>query len=144
MGLSFQRYLVAADDTLYRMANTAFDRMLQEPEKHRMPLFAGQRVRTAEVVVEVVERQAIRVVRTALSILTFDAEGRVDPNKLNQQQFARAELVLSLAPTTPDPAETVVDATRRFLAQGGSWSPSVALARVIDDAALGRRKCPRL
>jgi hypothetical protein len=41
-------------------------------------------------------------------------------------------------------AATVVDAANRFVAQGGRWAPSRTLARLIDEAALGRVKCPRL
>ena len=35
MGYAFHRYLVAMDDTIYRMANTAFDRMLRDPTRCR-------------------------------------------------------------------------------------------------------------
>lgn len=51
MGLRCQRYLVDTHDTLYRMANAAYDRMLHDADSHRIMLFAGQRVRTAEVIV---------------------------------------------------------------------------------------------
>ena len=54
MGYSFRRYFVARDDLIYRMATAAFDRMLREPARFRMPDLAGQRVRSAEIVVELV------------------------------------------------------------------------------------------
>jgi hypothetical protein len=41
-------------------------------------------------------------------------------------------------------AATVVDAASRFVAQGGRWTPSGTLARLPDDAALGRAKFRRL
>jgi hypothetical protein len=41
-------------------------------------------------------------------------------------------------------AATVVDAASRFVAQGGRWTPSGTLARLLDDAALGRAKFQRL
>jgi len=69
MGFSFQRYLVAVDDTLYRPANTTFDRMLRDPANHRLPVFAGQRVRMADVVVEFVGREPACVVRTTFAVL---------------------------------------------------------------------------
>jgi hypothetical protein len=34
--------------------------------------------------------------------------------------------------------------TSRFMAQGGQWVPSRALARVIDQTALGQRQCRHL
>jgi hypothetical protein len=42
----------------------------------------------AGVVVEFVARDPVRVVRNTFSILTFDAEGRVDSGKFEKQQFA--------------------------------------------------------
>jgi hypothetical protein len=44
MGYSYQRYLIAVDDTIYRMANAAFDRMLRAPTTYCLPELAGQRV----------------------------------------------------------------------------------------------------
>jgi hypothetical protein len=44
----------------------------------------------------------------------------------------------------PGSTATVVDAADRFVAQGGRWAPSRALARLIDAAAMGRTRCPRL
>jgi hypothetical protein len=119
MGFSCQRYLVAGDETIYRLAYTKFDRMLRDPVHHLMPLFAGQRVRTAEVIVELVGRVPVAVVRTTFAILTFDGEGRIVPSKLRRQQFALAELALAPGLATSRSTETVIDATSRFVAQGG-------------------------
>ena len=94
MGLRCQRYLVAADDTLYRMANAAYDRMLQGPDQDRMMLFAGQRVRTAEVIVEFIGSTPARLVRLAFSMLVFDANGRINSNSHLMQQAARVGLAL--------------------------------------------------
>jgi len=144
MGFACRKYLAAADDTIYRLANSEFDRMLRDPACHRIPQFAGQRVRMADVIVELVEREPIAVVRTTFAMLTFDDKGRVDPTQLSKQQFALAEVALAPAVGALRPNETVVDATRQSVAQEGSWAPSGVLARAIDDAALGRRRCLRL
>ncbi len=100
----------------------------------------------ADVVVELVDREPVRVVRNVFSILTFDAEGRIDTGRFEKQQFALAEAVIApvFAVFNDHSNETVVDATSRFVAQGGQWVPSHALARVIDEAALGQRPCRRL
>ena len=144
MGYAFQRYLVAMDDTIYRMANTVFDRMLRDPARCRLPELAGQRVRTAEVVVELVGREPAAVVRTSFGLLAIDDAGCVDASRLRAQQHARIETVLAPAFADPDRDAQVIEAGSQFIAQGGTWTPSPALARAIDDAALGRRKCPRL
>ncbi len=144
MGYSYQRYLVAMDDTLYRMANTAFERVLSEPTRYRVPELACQRVRTVEVVVELAGREPVAVVRQAFAVLAIDAAGRVDLARLRKQQYARIETALAPVFSDPHRDEKIVDAGEQFIAQGGTWTPSPSLARAIDDAALGRQRCPRL
>ena len=143
MGFSCRTFLIARDDTLWRLSSTKLDRMLRDPAGHYLPDFAGQRARMASVVVELVARNPVRVVRNTFSILTFDAEGRLDPSTWEKQQFTLAEPVVArVFPALDDDSEQrVVDATSRFIAQGGQWIPSRALARVIDQTALGQRQC---
>ena len=88
----------------------------------------------------------MRVVRSTFSILTFDAEGRLDPGRFEDQQCALVESVIApvIAGSHIDRSQTVVNATARFVAQGGQWVPSRALSRVIDETALGQRPCQRL
>ena len=97
----------------------------------------------ARVVVELVARNPVRVVRNTFSILAFDAEGHIDPSRFEKQQFALAESVFAPVFTVfaDDSNQTIVDATSRFIAQGGQWVPSRAMARVIDQTALGQRRC---
>jgi hypothetical protein len=121
------------DDTIYRMANTAFDRMLQDPTTYRLPEFAGQRVRTTQAVVGLVGREPAAVVHTSFAVLVFDDAGCVDVNRYRKQQYARVETALAPAFADPDLDEKVVDAASQFIAQGGAWSPSVALARALGD-----------
>jgi hypothetical protein len=146
MGISSRTFLVAAGDTLWRLSTSKFDRMLRDPASHRLPAFAGQRARMANVVVELVASEPMRVIRTTYSVLAFDAEGRLDPGRFEKQQFALAESVVApvIASSADQSNQPVVDATARFIAQGGRWSPSPALARAIDEAALGQRQYARL
>ena len=144
MGLSCHRFLLDQNDGLYRLPNTTFGQMLRDPTSHRLPRFAGARVRMTEVVVELLDRQAIRVIWTTFSLLIFDDEGCLDQRAFDRHQRARAELALAPLMAEPGTAATVVDAASRFVAQGGRWAPSKTLARLIDETALGRVKCPRL
>ena len=144
MGLSCRRFLIARDDTFGRLANSTFDRMLRDPAGHRLPVFAGQRVRMADVIVELVARDPVRVVRSTFAILTFDDEGCIDTARFDRHQLALAESALEPVFAVPDRNDTIVDAAHRFIAQGGSWAPSSRLARAIDDAALGRLRCRTL
>jgi hypothetical protein len=146
MGFSCRMLLIARDDTVWRLSGTTFDRMLRDPASHCLPIFAGQRARMAEVIVELVAGDPVRVVRNTFSILAFDAEGRIDLGRFEKQQFALVESVVSPVFRVFDQSrdQTVVDSTSRFIAQGGRWVPSAALARAIEEAALGQRRCRRL
>jgi len=106
-----------------------------------LPVFAGQRVRMADVIVELVARDPVRVVRRTFAILTFDDEGCIDTARFDGHQLALAQRALDPVLAVPDRNDGVVDAARRFIAQGGSWAPSSRVARLIDDAALGRLQC---
>ena len=145
MGYSVRTFLIADDDTVWRLASNKFWQMLHNPASHCLPAFAGRRTRTADVIVELKSREPVQVVRRTFFILTFDSEGHIDLGKFEKQQSALAESIM--APVTAafnsDRDQTIVEATSRFIAQGGQWVPSSALARIIDDVALGQRRCGR-
>ena len=134
-------FVVGPDETLYRLATAKFARMLDDPERYRLPGFAGQRVRMVEAIVELRERVPYRVVRLVYQMLGFDAEGRFDRRAFERQNAALAEPLVG-EPTTKDAA--VVDASSRFIAQGGRWQPSPSMVRRLRRAALGELKCKRL
>ena len=144
MGISCRMYLLDQDDTLYRLPSVKFGQMLRDPTRCRFPRFAGSRVRMADVAVELIDRRPSRVIWITFGFLAFDDEGYFDASAFDRHQRARAELALA-APSVELRSEGVlVDATNRFVAQGGLWTPSIALQRRIDAAALGQVKCTRL
>ncbi len=145
MSYSTRTFILGPDDTLYRLANAKFARMVDDPESHRLERFAGQRVRMAEAIVEVRDRAPYAVVRLVYEMLGFDAEGRLDRSKFISQNAALAELVMDrVIPRMVTKETTVVDAGSRFVAQGGRWQPSPSLEQEILRAALGELKCERL
>jgi hypothetical protein len=103
-----------------------------------------QRVRMADVIVELVARDPARVVHRTFAILTFDDAGCIDAARFGRHQLALAESALDPVFAAHNRNDTIVDAAHRFIAQGGSWTPSSRLARAIDDAALGRLPCRAL
>lgn len=146
MSYSTRTYILGADDTLYRLASAKFSRMVDDPEGHRLERFAGQRVRMAEVIVEVRNRAPCAVVRVVYEMLGFDAEGHMDRATFIRQNAALAELAIDpLIPRLVEEAKVVVvDAGSRFVARGGTWHPSAALEQEILRAALGETPCKRL
>jgi hypothetical protein len=141
--LSFRRFLVAPDGNLYRLTNAKFDRMLRDSKGPVLSAFAGQRVRMADLVVELAGRVPLRVVRSTFAVLPFDADGRMDSVRFLKQQWARAETALDRGLDVPDSQDSVLDAAVRFVAHGGVWQPSNELVRALNEAALGRTACRR-
>ena len=137
-------FLLDQNDGLYRLPGAKFNQMLRDPTSCRLTCFAGARVRMADVAVELLNRQPIRVVWNTFGFLAFDDEGYFDSDAFDHHQRARAELALAPLTAAPKGAAMIVDATPRFVAQGGRWKPTRTLQRLIDEAALGRVKCPRL
>ena len=150
MSYSTRTYILGADDTLYRLASAKFSRMVDAPESHRLERFGGQRVRMAEVIVEVRNRAPCAVVRVVYEMLCFDAEGHLDRATFMRQNAALAELVIDpLIPRLVEEEEeeekaVVVDAGSRFVARGGTWHPSAALEQEILRLALDETPCKRL
>jgi hypothetical protein len=144
MGLALRIYLFDADDRLYRLPNSKFDQMLRDSASHHFRQFAKTRTRMASGSVELVDRRPMRIVWSTFNWLSFDKHGYLDANALDRHQRALAEVALSSELGRAQNATEVVDATDRFIAQGGRWKPSTAVARLIDDAAFGRVKCRRL
>ena len=138
MGISSRRFLLDQDDCLYQLPNSTFERMLQDPGSNPIIRFASQRVRMADLLVELLNRQQIRIVRSTYGIFTFNSDGCFEPNTFERQQWARAEQALAPMPIEFGGTSTVVEAKTRFVAQGGNWTPSPALAYRIGDAALER------
>jgi hypothetical protein len=136
--------LLDQDDGLYRLPSAKFNQMLRDPTSCRLTRFAGARVRMTDAAVELLDRQSIRVVWNTFGFLAFDDEGYFDAGTFDHHQRARAELALAPLAAEPKGAVIVVDATTHFVAQGGRWKPSRTLQRHIDEAVLGRVKCPRL
>jgi hypothetical protein len=144
MGLSSRLFLLCADDTLHALASTAFMRMLRREDVARVPDFAGQRVRQASIVVELVDGIPSRMVHWTFSMLDIDADGLLNVERLSNQQFARVDDPLEVARTAQGNGDAVIDAARRFVARGGSWEPDERLLRRIEAAALGQVSCPRV
>ncbi|MGH8218904.1 MAG: hypothetical protein ACREUT_10125 [Steroidobacteraceae bacterium] len=122
--------------------------MLASPARHRYPQFAGQRIRAAQVLVQLRARKPVAIARTSFHVFAFDANGCFEVAAYLRQEFSRAEVALSPVLDAPasdtHPDTPVIEAAARFLARGGSWEPSRSLLRVIHDAALGKLRCPPL
>ena len=138
MGIGCRRFIVDDEGRLVRLRNAIFERLLREPQHHTMPALAGQRVRIAEILVQLADRRPILVVRRVYFVVGFDEAGRLVTTRFQNQQWALAESALDRVFAVPSGDDRVLDVASRFIAQGGRWRPSSELAQNIDDTALGR------
>ena len=143
MGLSSRLLLLTADDVLHRLAEADFARLCQDKRAWHLPVFASQRIRWVSLVVELFDRQPIRVRAPQPWIPGSDDSGRLDVNRMNRQQVARPDA--AIAPVlTPKSNDTVIDASSRFAARGGLWKPNADVSARLNAAALSRLSCPRI
>jgi hypothetical protein len=135
-------------DCIYRLDVSRFDQMREDPKARPLRQFAGERMRGAEAVVELLRRKPVRIVRTTFSILTFDQMGCFDTEAYERHQFGRfaASRPSSLAelPESTEVRTGVLDARYRFDDRGGRWTPSAILLRSIEDTSLGKISVRRL
>lgn len=110
--------------------------MLDAPAAHPLPRFAGQRVRSCEVIIELLDRVPQRVVWMTFGMLSFDRRGCLQTEVHARHQRALAELALAPPAPAPPPGGKVIEAAGRFLSRGGKWTLSKSLQRRIEEAAL--------
>lgn len=147
MGLSLRLLVLDRADRIYRLDIRQFDQMRHDPKTRPLPQFAGERVRGAEAVVELISRKPAHIVRMTFSILTFDRTGCLDREIYERQQFGRFASHMSPQDRSSKGGGTgtdVLDARHLFDDRGGRWAPSATLLRDIQDAALGKVSVPRL
>ncbi len=144
MSLSSRLFLLSADDTLHALAGAAYMRMLRREDVARVPDFAGQRVRQASIVVELLDGTPLRVVHRTFCVLDIDADGFVDVDRLSSQQFARVDDPFEAEGLAQAKGGPIFDAERQFVARGGAWEPDERMLQRIQAAALGQVACPRV
>jgi len=139
MHVGHRVFLLDQDDELYRLPSATFVRMYDDPTSHSIPRFADTRIRMSGVSVELVDRRPTRVIRTTFNMLAF-----LDRDAYQRHQWARAEAAFAPVFNASGNQTDVVAAEARFVAQGGRWTPSPAVAKLIEQAVLGliRYQCP--
>ena|ERR1700674_372400 len=144
MGFSTRLFILDQNDGLHRLPSRWFSEMLRAPSSRPVPHLAGQRVRFAEAIVELVERKAVRIVRLQCGYVTFDQHGVLDYQEFSKRAVAKFDVFLAAHLLDKDRTGSVVEAADRFTAAGGMWTPSARLDADICAAALGQRRCARL
>jgi len=140
MGLGLRIFLVKDDDTLERISQTRYKRLLRREPHEGIPELAGKCVRGAVVVVNLAERKPVSIDRIQYSQLYFDSKGLIDIEKKEAQVRLALEIIPAL--TLEQENGKVIDARHHFAKKRYNnayrWKPTREIEAAIIGAVLGK------
>jgi hypothetical protein len=126
MGFGVRVFFVDEDDTFRRIPAARFSRIMERDPKEAIPTLKNQRIRYAEMVVELENREPVAIARIDYSFLQFDDEGLVDPSYMNDELQVVAEMMAM--PQRCNYSANVIPAAYRFAGKRYkdrfTWTPS--------------------
>ena len=140
MGLSIRVFIVEDDDTIKRLPLARYGRLLNRDPDERLSRYAGQRVRYALIVVNLVNRRPIEVVKDEYAYLNFDEKGRLkEPELKNEESSAFDMLDFSFLEQKD---KRVIDARHKFARKRYfdkyRWDPTDEIVTAIAEAIFGK------
>lgn len=76
--VAYRRFLLDSQGTPYRRPSAELDRMVHNTRR-LLPRFGGRPVRSAEVVVDMMNARAVQVLLSVFNLLTFKSDGTLVP-----------------------------------------------------------------
>ena len=143
MSASCRYFVVDSEDRILRLTSADLNRLFGDPESFPILRLANQRVRAAEAVVELKDRQPVRLLRLVYFLLPFDGRGVLDRADVERRQLARLDELLDDGAAREAASSGVLDRRHRFTVQGGRWRPSPRVEAELTAAALGEISCER-
>ena len=140
MGTVCRVFFINEDDTLRRIPLARYERLLRNDSAESFPEHKDKKVRNALAFVECYNREPYELIAIQYSILSFDAEGRIDERETEKEMKLGAEMIM---PVESEPgAPNVVDATGRFAIKKYhdrySWTPTQEIETAIFKAIFGK------
>jgi transposase len=140
MGLSIRIFLVEDDDSIKRLPLTRYERLHKHDPHERLLKYAGQRVRYALIVVDLVNRRPVEIVKDEFGFLFFDDEGRLKVSEHGKEESLALDM---LDPLFSDQTNSrVIDARHKFAKKRYfnkfSWSPTDEIIAAIAEAIFGK------
>jgi hypothetical protein len=136
MPISSRTYFFDADDMLYFMSAGEHAKLFKHPEAHLVMRFAGMRVRTVEVLVEVLARAPTAVLSMNCYFTVFDEHGVLVWEDLVERFVGRPSAAAGPIPASA--AQPQPDALPWH------WQPSAEQVLLVTQAALGSGAAQRL
>ena len=145
--ISIRHFFVIEGDKILRVSNAKFSRLLKGASDEKTENFAGKRIRTAEIVVELLNRKPVKVIRANYFYLHFDKKGIVDYDRFISDGSIVANAGLPLLFSEKE-ENNIINAEQEFYKRRRDhavwWKPNMLLERNILDAAIDDFKCKRL
>lgn len=129
-------FIINGDDSLRRLPNAKYERMLRCDPNEPLIQYAGKRIRYALVIVETENRKPNKIIRIQYSYMFFDSKGFLD----TQERERGMQLGVNMVPPFVDEGKnsTVINAEYRFAKKRYKerylWTPSRELEVAIVDA----------
>ncbi len=144
MGNGLRIFLIHDNNSLCRLSLARFERLLRRETKESLPQYAGKRIRYAIAILSLSGRKPLAINRIDYSILSFDAEGRIDISERERQTRLAIESMPPLL-EQKDHLRQVIDARRHFAKKryehDFKWTPSPAIEAAIAAAIFGNISC---
>ena len=136
MGLTMRIFIINDDDSLRRLPNAKYERMLRLDPNGPLIEYANKRIRYVLVIVETENRKPKKILRIEYSYLFFDSKGLLDI----QEREREMQLGVSMVPAfmADGKTSTVNNAQYKFAKkrykERYSWTPSREREVAIADA----------
>ena len=141
MGLSIRVFIVEDDDTIKRLPLARYERLLNRDPDERLSRYAGQRVRYALIVVNLVNRKPIEVVKDEYAYLDFDKEGRFKEPVYEEVESSPLDM-LDILSFEQKKDRRVIHARHRFARKRyfdkNRWEPTDEIVTAIAEAVFGK------
>lgn len=85
MGLTYRIFLIDDNDSIKKISNSRFQRLMNREPYETFPEHASKRVKYALVILKVEGRDPIRIIDIEYSVLPFDKNGRIDAKERGKQ-----------------------------------------------------------
>lgn len=136
MGYGMRVFVVTEDDSLRRIPFSRFERLHDSDPHEQLYEYAGKRMRYAMAVVEVEGKKVLSVFQITYGYMSFDPEGRLDPQYLEDEICLRLRsippLLAEVEPTNVIHSQDKFDA-KRFQNEF-SWQPDPKIEKAIYDS----------
>ena len=140
MGLGMRIFFVDDEDSIHRIPVSRWDKLQDRNSDEHFPEHAGKCVRSAMVVVELVNRKPVAVNRTFFSQLYFDSNGKLDDDKISDAARLASDITEPNFLEVPKDSN-IIDAKKQFSKKTYQnlykWTPTPKINDAITKAIFG-------